>query len=141
MTGILDTPVFIELLKTQPDSRILNFFSNQTSTQFYTSVFTIAEISKKISNLPGSNKKKSLETWLAEFSQEFEKYILTIDLEAAFYFEHTLKSNLKNLDSPNLSLLLNISLSFSKRLPLITFTSTPLPSLPPVQILNLFEIV
>lgn len=139
MKGILDTPLVIELLKPQIKEKINDFFSEHYTSQFFLSVITLAEISRQIKLLPGSNKKKALEVWLMELIQEFPSEILPIDLETAIYYETNFSNKKETEGSIHASFFWNVALAFSKRLPLITFSSTPLPSFANIQIINLNE--
>lgn len=138
MKIILDTSIIIELMKPSPSQKILDFFQNK-QMEVFSSVFTFAEISRKISNLPGSNKKKNLELWLIKFLEDFQNQIFPIDFECALYYE----SNLKHAASVNknlqFSLFMNLSLSYSKKIPLAVYISNPLPSFPDLTVLNLYE--
>lgn len=138
MNAILDTPILIELIKPEPDPKVINFFVQKRQDDFFISVFTIAEIFRKIRNLPGSNKKKALELWIMELAQEFNKQILEVDSKSAIYFELNLKEKMRAFPQLDFSFFINLSLSFSKGLPMITFLDLDLSPFSDVQIHNLF---
>lgn len=140
MRVILDTPVIIELLKPYPSEKVLNFFNKSQQLEIFSSVFTFAEISKKIKNLPGSNKKKNLELWLVNFLEDFQNQILSIDFESALYFELSLKEIASENKYLDLSFFINLSLSYSKKIPLVTYIETSsLPFVSDAILLNLYE--
>lgn len=140
MRAILDTPIIIELLKPIPSERVLDFFNKHQQVELFSSVFTFAEISKRIKSLPGSNKKKNLELWLIQFLEDFSSHILPVDLDSAFYFESNLKEIALQNKHLDLSFFMNLSLSYSKKIPLVTYTSSPLPLLSEAVLLNLYEL-
>jgi len=63
---LLDTCVISELVKKDPDQRVVEWISSVPEERLYLSVLTLGEIKKGICKLPESIKKKKLLQWLEE---------------------------------------------------------------------------
>jgi toxin FitB len=80
MAYLLDTCTISEMVATNPNSKVLDWFQSQNEKNFYLSIITIGEIEKGIFQLPASKKRTSLETWfLDEIVPGFQGRILNID--------------------------------------------------------------
>jgi toxin FitB len=71
MNGIiLDTNVLSELMRAQPDPKVLSWFSAQTDAQFYTTAITKAEILLGIALLPVGKRRDMLADAAEKMFQE-----------------------------------------------------------------------
>ena len=58
---ILDTNVISELMKKQPDLKVLDWLGRQTSAQIYLTAITVAEIQRGLALLPAGRRRTALE--------------------------------------------------------------------------------
>jgi predicted nucleic acid-binding protein len=65
MKYLLDTNVVSELIKKQPDPKVVQWIDEQDSARLYLSVLTIGEIRKGIEQLPPSPRKDNIAAWLS----------------------------------------------------------------------------
>lgn len=79
-TIILDTNVVSELMRSQPEQAVMDWFAGRTGDLFYISAITQAEIMLGISLLPAGKRRDAL-TVAAEgmFSQDFAGRCLPFD--------------------------------------------------------------
>jgi hypothetical protein len=81
---LLDTNVLSELMRPQPDVRVLAWFGVNTNAGFYISAVTQAEILLGISLLPEGKRQSRLADTVAEmFSEEFSGRCLSFDEQSA----------------------------------------------------------
>ncbi len=84
MKFLLDTCLISELIKREPNPRVLPWLESQDETTLYLSVLTIGELQKGISKLPDSLKKLELQAWVSnDLVARFEGRLLSIDGEVA----------------------------------------------------------
>ena len=84
MNYLLDTCVVSELLKKDPDKKVLKWISEMDETSLYLSVLTFGEIHKGIEKLPQSKKKDRLHKWVnSDLRERFKNRILNFDLTSA----------------------------------------------------------
>lgn len=82
MKYLLDTCVISELITKQPNPKVIDWLDAQLPENLYLSVITIGEISKGISKLTSSQRKKSLDIWLNQaLPSRFLGRILGIDIK------------------------------------------------------------
>jgi toxin FitB len=81
MSGfLLDTNSISEVIRSQPDPHVLEWFEATDESLLYLSVLTLGEIRKGIAGLPQSKRRTHLETWLElELGSRFSGRILPID--------------------------------------------------------------
>ena len=81
MSGfLLDTNCISELVRVQPEPRVMEWFDAADETSLYLSVLTLGEIRKGLEVLPQSKRRTRLETWLElELQTRFSGRILVID--------------------------------------------------------------
>jgi toxin FitB len=82
---LLDTCLISELIKKEPDPRVLRWLSTVDEKALYLSALTIGEIQKGISKLTDDEKKKQkLQAWVDnDLALRFEDRVLDIDREVA----------------------------------------------------------
>jgi predicted nucleic acid-binding protein len=84
MKYLLDTCVISELVKKNPNQKIVKWVSNSTETDLFISALTIGEIHKEIEKLPAGKKKEKLHKWVnEELKERFKNRILDFDLKTA----------------------------------------------------------
>jgi len=77
---VLDTNVVSELMRPVPDPAVMSWFADRTSTVFYITSITQAEIRLGISLLPKGKKREALATAAEEMlSQDFSGRCLAFD--------------------------------------------------------------
>lgn len=69
---LLDTNVISELMKTQPESKVLLWLDQQSDTDLYLSVVSKAEIELGIAQLPDGKRKQNLTAAALEVLSAFE---------------------------------------------------------------------
>ena len=84
MNYLLDTCVISELIKKQPDYKVLQWISDIEETNLFISVLTIGELHKGIEKLPESRKKSDLHNWVThDMEKRFQNRIINFDLHTA----------------------------------------------------------
>lgn len=85
MQGVLlDTNVLSELMRPQPSSTVLAWFSQQKDTEFYTSAITHAELLLGVALLPGGKRRDAIACAVEQmFDQDFVGRCLPFDELAA----------------------------------------------------------
>jgi toxin FitB len=85
MSGfLLDTNCISEMVRSQPDARVLDWMRVADESLLYLSVLTLGEIRKGIAGLPQSKRRTHLETWLElELQARFSGRILPVDAPIA----------------------------------------------------------
>lgn len=86
MNNLLDTCVFAEYQKKQPDEKVIAWVNSRIEETLFLSVLTIGEINKGIAKLPKSKRKTELEKWLQKLIIRFDKRILPLDLEVVRFW-------------------------------------------------------
>ncbi len=84
MNYLLDTCVISELIKKQPNLKVLQWISDIEEANLFISVLTIGELHKGIEKLPESRKKNKLHKWVTyDMKKRFENKIIDFDLHTA----------------------------------------------------------
>jgi predicted nucleic acid-binding protein len=85
MSGfLLDTNCISELVRPQPDSRVLEWMEAADEAMLYLSVLTLGEIRKGLAGLPQGKRRTRLESWLEmDLQGRFAGRILPIDAAIA----------------------------------------------------------
>ena len=84
MTFLIDTTVVSELVKKEPDERVLNWLGNQDEESLYLSVLTLGELEKGISKLRASARRDRLRIWLTrDLTARFADRLLPVDAQVA----------------------------------------------------------
>ena len=85
MSGfLLDTNCISELVRSDPEPRVLQWIEAADESLLYLSLLTLGEIRKGVASLPPSQRRTRLETWLElELQARFAGRILPIDTEIA----------------------------------------------------------
>ncbi len=89
MNYLLDTCVISELVRKQPDPKVVNWIDGVAESSLFLSVITIGEIQKGVEKLPPSKRKTSLRQWLNEqLSVRFANRIVSIDTEVMLAWDN-----------------------------------------------------
>lgn len=84
MSYLVDTNVLSEILKTEPNKAVVEWFSNTQSESLYISVLSLSEIRKGIEKLGTSKRRSRLVLWLEqEMPSWFEDRVIAIDAPIA----------------------------------------------------------
>jgi predicted nucleic acid-binding protein len=85
MTGfLLDTNCISELVRPQPEPRLIDWMEATDEALLYLSVLTFGEIRKGVAGLPQGKRRAVLETWLElELQSRFAGRIVPIDAAIA----------------------------------------------------------
>jgi predicted nucleic acid-binding protein len=81
MSGfLLDTNCISELVRSQPEPRVLEWMEEADESLLYLSVLTLGEVRKGLAGLPQSKRRTRLESWLElELQARFSGRILPIN--------------------------------------------------------------
>jgi predicted nucleic acid-binding protein len=81
---LLDTCVLSELVKPQPEPKVVGWVGDQDEFCLFLSVITIGELHKGIAKLPCGPRRTGLESWVAEdLTARFDNRILSVDTRVA----------------------------------------------------------
>lgn len=84
MNYLLDTNVISEVIRSVPQSSVIEWFNQVPSDRLFLSVLTIGEIRKGVEKLESTTKKEKLKIWLeVDLPAWFKNRILAINLEVA----------------------------------------------------------
>ena len=84
MRYLIDTPVISELVKPDPEPRVVRWVGSLDAEQVYTSVVTFGELVKGIEKLAGGRRKRELLLWVeSDLKNWFGPRVLAVDLEVA----------------------------------------------------------
>lgn len=84
MNYLLDTCVISELVKPEPNGRVVGWLKTQAEISLYLSSITFGEIQKGISKLSVGRKQRELQNWLdRDLTERFRNRILPVDARAA----------------------------------------------------------
>ena len=83
MNYLLDTCILSELVKPEPNPKVIKWISSFPSDSFFLSALTIGEIRKGITKLPESKKKQKLAGWLITLLKDYKDRIYKIDVTVA----------------------------------------------------------
>ncbi len=84
MRYLLDTCVISELIKKNPNKKVIKWCETNHDENFFISVLTFGEIHKGIEKLSETKRKNALHHWVEkDLKERFENRILSVDLEVA----------------------------------------------------------
>ncbi|MBF0287364.1 MAG: type II toxin-antitoxin system VapC family toxin [SAR324 cluster bacterium] len=83
MNYLLDTCIISELVKPEPNHKIINWMNSIPSERLFLSSLTIGEIRKGLTKLPESKKKRKLTDWLNTLLENYQHRIYSIDVIVA----------------------------------------------------------
>jgi len=81
---LLDTCVFSELIRPQPDQNVVSWLQEQSENNLYLSVLTFGEIENGIKKATNLTRKKNLQLWVEnDLKKRFGDRIIPLDLDVA----------------------------------------------------------
>ena len=84
MNYLLDTCVLSELVKPQPEPKVVDWVGDRDEYCLFLSVITIGELHKGIAKLPDGPRRARLESWVAvDLKARFGERILPVDTRVA----------------------------------------------------------
>lgn len=84
MNYLLDTCVISELVKPEPNGRVVGWLKTQAEMSLFLSSITFGEIQKGISKLSAGRKQRELQSWMdRDLTERFRNRILPVDARAA----------------------------------------------------------
>lgn len=83
MRYLIDTCVFAEYRKPQPNQVVIDWLDTRPLGSMYLSVLTIGEIDKGILRMPDSTRKRNLAGFVADLTLQFKGRILDLDIAIA----------------------------------------------------------
>lgn len=84
MNYLLDTCVISELVRLEPDERVLKWVGSAEENALYLSVLTLGELEKGIARLPASARRRKIEAWVrGDLAERFAGRVLAIDAAVA----------------------------------------------------------
>ena len=87
---LLDTCLFSEFKKPQPEPKVIDWLSGQIEETLFLSVITIGEIQKGISGLVPSKKRTDLENWLQSLIIRYYGRILSLGIDEIMFWGETI---------------------------------------------------
>ncbi len=66
MSFLLDTCVVSELVREEPDERVVQWLEDQDEQSLHLSVITFGELEKGVAHLPASRKREKLKAWVEQ---------------------------------------------------------------------------
>ena len=83
MKYMLDTCVLSELVKSSPDSKVLQWFEARKPHELCISSMTLGELQRGVNRLAPSKRRSALTSWLEEIESGFEDRVLAYDAKVA----------------------------------------------------------
>ena len=83
MKYLIDTCVLSEMVKNEPDAKVLKWLESCNVHQLYTSVMILAELQRGVARLPESKRRTELSLWLQALEIGFENRMLVFDTRVA----------------------------------------------------------
>lgn len=86
MKYLLDTCVLSELVKANPEPKVVAWINSQAEETLFVSSITLAELLKGVSKLQDSLRKTALNKWISQIQEEMTDRILSFDSSTADYW-------------------------------------------------------
>ena len=83
MAYLLDTNAISEVLKRDPERKVIDWLSDTEESLQFLSAFSIGELQKGISRIPDSRRKDELQDWFDQLQTRYGSRILPFTIEAA----------------------------------------------------------
>lgn len=84
MSYLIDTSVVYELARTQPDSRVVEWFKALPDSALYLSALSLGELRKRVETLPDAARREKLRLWLEiDLPAWFGDHLLPVDAGVA----------------------------------------------------------
>jgi predicted nucleic acid-binding protein len=93
---VLDSNVISELMRREPDQRVLGWIRRQNTAQLYLTALSAAEIRRGIALLPDGKRKRDLEQSFEDFlAKGFEQRILPFTTETSRVYAPIYRARVK----------------------------------------------
>ncbi|MFP4549132.1 MAG: type II toxin-antitoxin system VapC family toxin [Fidelibacterota bacterium] len=108
MNYLLDTCIISELIKNEPNKKVVSWIDSIDEMKLFLSVITIGEIEKGLSKLPKSKQKSLISEWLHEdLLTRFNNRIINLDIDTLFQWGKMYAAlELKGLKMPSIDSLI-----------------------------------
>ena len=84
MKFLLDTCLVSELVKMEPNLRVVSWLDKCDEQGLYLSVLTVGELQKGVSKLPAGIRKENLQMWIEhDLAERFKGRILELDMDSS----------------------------------------------------------
>ena len=84
MKFLLDTCLISEMVKREPNSKVVSWLSECDEQNLYLSVLIIGELQKGVSKLPAGLRRENLQSWIEhDLTDRFKGRILELGMETA----------------------------------------------------------
>ncbi len=84
MSYLIDTCALSELIRPQPEARVIGWFEAAPQTALFVSALTFGEIRKGVEKLPDGSRRARIVAWLeVELPAWFEDRVLPVDAAVA----------------------------------------------------------
>ena len=83
MRYLLDTCVLSEMIKSAPDTHVIQWFQARKPHELFISSMTWGELQRGVARLPPSKRRSDLTLWLEQLEAGFEDRVLAFDQQAA----------------------------------------------------------
>ena len=84
MKFLLDTCLVSELVKKEPNLRVVSWLDKCDEHGLYLSVLTVGELQKGVSKLPAGIRKENLQMWIEhDLAERFKGRILELDMDSS----------------------------------------------------------
>jgi predicted nucleic acid-binding protein len=83
---LLDTCVLSELVKPQPEPRVMAWINERKEAELHVAAMTLAELQRGVARLPVSRRKSELAEWLDKLNIGFAGRVLSFTAETAAYW-------------------------------------------------------
>lgn len=83
MRYLLDTCVLSEMIKSAPDTNVIQWFQARKPHELFISAMTWGELQRGVARLPQSKRRSELTLWLEQLEAGFEDRILAFDQQAS----------------------------------------------------------
>ncbi len=108
MNYLLDTCIISELIKNEPNIKVIDWIDSIEEMKLFLSVITIGEIEKGISKLSNSKRKTIISEWLHEdLLIRFNNRIINLDFDILFQWgQMSAALEIKGLTMPSIDSLI-----------------------------------
>ena len=94
MKYLLDTCLVSELIKKEPNPKVVTWLDSRDEESLFLSVLTMGELQKGVSKLPDNDRKETLQNWIeSDLTERFAGRILDVNLGISLVWGRLLGAN------------------------------------------------
>ena len=94
MKYLLDTCLVSELIKKEPNPKVVTWLDSRDEESLFLSVLTMGELQKGVSKLPDNDRKETLQNWIEnDLTERFAGRILDVNLGISLVWGRLLGAN------------------------------------------------